>query len=165
MLEARRDVQECLAPTIVTSRWDDRRSGAKRFDRFSQRAWPLVLGLGAAIDFQNSIGRERIEQRARNLASRLRSRLEGTEGVTIHTSSHPELHCALTGFSLDRFVNHEVVEPLFDDHRLRVRSTGYGLNTVRVSTHYYNSEDQVERLSEALQEIRLRRGHVVAARV
>lgn len=170
LLYARRESQERLWPTVVTSTvpypeggadWANPRKGAARYDRFSQRAWPLVLATGAALDFQNAIGRERIETRVRNLASLLRSRLQPIDGVKIYTSAHPALGCGLLGFTFGSFHNRDVVETLLQRHHVRVRSTDYGLNTVRVSTHYYNTEEQVERVAEGLKDI-LKRGVIKA---
>lgn len=152
-LYMRREAQDRVWPTVVTTGWDDPKRGASRFDRLSQRAWPLVLAVGAAIDFQNAIGRERIEQRVRALHARLRSKVQALPGSKIYTSAHRELCCGLLGFSWDRLLNRDIVETLLRRHHTWVRSTDYGLNTVRVSTHYYNTEEQVDRLVEGLEDI------------
>jgi cysteine desulfurase/selenocysteine lyase len=151
-------------PTVVTTGWDDEKRGAARYDRLSQRAWPLVLSVKAALDFQTSIGVERIEARIRSLAALLRSRLSEIEGVRIYTSAHPALCGGLLGFTVDGFSNKDVVETLLQRHHVRVRHTDYGLNAVRASTHYYNTEEQVERLAEGLQDIR-RRGVIPAPKL
>jgi selenocysteine lyase/cysteine desulfurase len=162
LLYIRRESQERLWPTVVTSAipypeggadWSNPAKGATRFDRFSQRAWPLVLATGAAIDFQTAIGRERIEARVRGLAALLRARLQEIPALRIYTPSHPALSCGLVGFTFDGFKNTDVMETLLQRHHVRVRTTEYGLNTVRASTHYYNTEEQVERLAEGLREI------------
>jgi selenocysteine lyase/cysteine desulfurase len=162
LLYIRRESQERLWPTVVTSTipypeggadWSNPDKGAARFDRFSQRAWPLVLATGAAIDFQDAIGRERIESRVRSLAALLRTRLQEIPGVRIYTPAHPALACGLVGFTFERFKNTDVMETLLRRNHVRVRTTEYGLNTVRASTHYYNTEEQVERLAEGLRDI------------
>jgi selenocysteine lyase/cysteine desulfurase len=171
LLYARRESQDRLWPTVVTSRtpypeggsdWESPAKGATRFDRLSQRAWPLVLATGAALDFQSAIGRERIEARVRGLASLLRSRLQEIPGVTIYTSAHPDLCCGLIGFTYAGYRNRDVMETLLQRNHVRVRTTEYGLNTVRASTHYYNTEEQVERLVEGLRDIP-KRGLIRAA--
>ncbi len=161
-LYVRREVQDRIWPTVVTSGWDDPKAGARRYDRLSQRATPLVAAVGGAIDFQMAIGRERIEQRIRKLSGLLRKKLEAIDGITLYTSPHPALHGGLTGFRFEPFKNRDIVETLWRRHRIWVRYTEFGLNTVRVSTHYYNTEEQIERLIEALEDIR-RRGVIQAA--
>jgi isopenicillin-N epimerase len=161
LLYVRREVQERLWPTVATTGWDDEKSGARRFDRLSQRGWPQVLAVGAAMDFQNAIGRDRIEARVRALAARLRAGLEPLPGVRIHTSAVPELCCGLTGFAFGTYKNKDVVATLRQRHNIVVRSTEFDLNTVRVSTHHYTLEEEVDRLIEGLEDI-LKRGVIPA---
>jgi isopenicillin-N epimerase len=153
LLYMRRESQDRVWPTMGSSGWDDPKRGASRFDRLSQRAWPLVLAAGAALDFQSSIGRDRIEKRARMLHTRLREKVAALPGVKIYTSPHPELSCALLGFSLGNIKNQDIVDTLLKRHGTFVRTIQYDLNAVRVSTHHYNSEQQVDRLVEGLQDI------------
>lgn len=161
LLYMRREAQEQVWPTVVTGGWDDPKAGAKRYDRLSQRASPLVIATGAAMDFQDAIGKDRIEKRVRSLAANLRARLKSIDGVRIHTTELPELSGGLTGFAFGKFDRRDVVETLWRRNHVWVRQTDYGLNTVRVSTHYYNTEQQIERLEEGLRDI-LKRGVIPA---
>ena len=153
LLYMRRESQDRVWPTVVTSGWDDPKRGASRFDRLSQRAWPLVLASGAAMDFQSAIGTDRIEKRVRTLHARLRQKISALPGVTVWTSPHAELCCALLGFSLPNLNNQAIVDTLLARHGTYVRTIAYDLNAVRVSTHHYNTEEQVDRLIEGLQDI------------
>jgi len=153
LLYMRRESQDRVWPTMGSTGWDDPKRGASRFDRLSQRAWPLVLSVGAAMDFQNTIGRERIEKRVRMLHARLREKVAAVPGVTILTSPHAELSCALLGFSLGTVNNQAIVDTLLARHATFVRTIAYDLNAVRVSTHHYNTEEQVDRLVEGLHDI------------
>ena len=152
-LYLRSELQEQLWPTVANTGWDDPERGAARYDRLGQRAGPLLTATSAALDFQDAIGRERIEQRVRALAGRLRERLAEIPQVRVHTSAHPLLACGLTGFALEGFDRREVVDTLWRRHHIWVRHTDLDLNTVRVSTHHYNTEAQVDRLGEALRDI------------
>lgn len=152
-LYMRRESQERVWPTVASMGWDDDEAGAKRYDRLSQRAGPLLLATIAALEFQNAIGRGRIEQRVRALAATLRERLREIPGVTLYVSDRPELCCGLTGFTLEGFDRIDVVDTLWRRNRVWVRETDYGLNTVRASTHHYNTEDQVDRLVEGIHQI------------
>ena len=152
-LYMRRESQDRVWPTVASMGWDDEETGAQRYDRLSQRAGPLLLATLAALEFQNAIGRARIEERVRALAARLRERLRDIPGVTLYASVNPELCCGLTGFALEGFDRIEVVDTLWRRDRVWVRETDYGLNTVRASTHHYNTEDQVDRLADGVQRI------------
>ena len=152
-LYMRRESQDRVWPTVASMGWDDEETGAQRYDRLSQRAGPLLLATLAALKFQNAIGRGRIEERVRALAAKLRERLGEIPGVTLYASENPELCCGLTGFALDGFDRIEVVDTLWQRNRVWVRETDYGLNTVRASTHHFNTEDQVDRLADGILDI------------
>ena len=152
-LYMRRESQERVWPTVASMGWDEEETGAMRYDRLSQRAGPLLLATIAALEFQDAIGRVRIEQRVRTLAARLRERLRAISGVTLYASDLPELCCGLTGFTLEGFDRIDVVKTLWRRNRVWVRETDYGLNTVRASTHHYNTQDQVDRLVEGIHQI------------
>jgi isopenicillin-N epimerase len=153
LLYMRRESQDRVWPTMGSTGWDDPKTGAARFDRHSQRAWPLVLAFGAAMDFQNMIGRDRIEKRVRMLHGRLREKVSKLPGATIHTSPHAELSCGLLALSLPNLKNQQIVDTLLARHDTYVRTIEYELNAIRVSTHHYNTEEQVDRLVEGLQDI------------
>lgn len=152
-LYLRRESQERVWPSVVTAGWDEPERGASRYDRLSQRAGPLLLATSTAVDFQAAIGRERIERRIRSLAARLRNRLEAIPQVKVYTSAHPALSCGLIGFTLPGLDRNAVVDTLWRRHHVWVRETDFGLNTVRASTHYYNTQAQVDRLAEGLRDI------------
>lgn len=149
----RREVQDRLWPTIGSTGWDDPKGGARRFDRLSQRGWPLVIAVAAAMDFQTAIGRDRIEARIRALTADFRARVRNLPGMKIHTSDVPELCCSLIGFAFGTLKNKDIVNTLRQRHNIVVRTTEYNLNTVRVSTHYYNTEEEIDRLVGGLEEI------------
>jgi len=161
ILYLRRASQERLWPTTVSTGWDDPQRGAARYDRLSQRAHPIVLAIGAALDFQNAIGRERIEARVRGLHAYSRRRLAQLPGVRFHTSAHPQLNNALLAFTLPTLKNADVVETLKKRHRIWTRTMEYDLNAVRISTHIYNSESDIDGLVAGLEDIL--EGNVVKA--
>jgi len=153
LLFMRRESQDRVWPTMGSTGWDDPKRGAARFDRHSQRAWPLVLAMGAAMDFQSTIGKDRIEKRVRMLHARLREKVAALPGAKIYTSPHAQLSCALLGFSFPHLKNQDIVDTILARHGTYIRTIQYDLNAVRVSTHHYNTEQQVDRLIEGLQDI------------
>jgi isopenicillin-N epimerase len=95
----RKEVQDKLWPTIAFSGWDTYKS-AKRFETFSQRADALTFALGDAIEFQNAIGKARIERRIKSLASHLKGQLQEIDGLKLHTNTDEYLSAGLTAFSI-----------------------------------------------------------------
>ncbi len=161
ILYLRRASQDRLWPIMVASGWDDAKLGAARFDRQSQRAHPLVVAQGSAIDFQNAIGRDRVEARIRALGTYSRKQLSTLPGITFHTSANPQLCNGLLAFTLPGLENADIVETLKKRHRIWTRTMAYDLNAVRIATHIYNTESQIDALVDALQDIA--RGNIIKA--
>lgn len=161
LLYLRRASQEQLWPTVAGSGWDDPELGAARYDRLGQRAHPLVLAQGAAIEFQTGIGRERVEQRIRSLYGYSRTKLAALPGITFHTSANPQLNNGLLAFSLPGLKNADIVETLKKRHRIWTRTMEYDLNAVRIATHIYNTEEQIDALHAGLEDCL--RGNLIPA--
>jgi selenocysteine lyase/cysteine desulfurase len=120
-----------------------------------------VVAQGAAIDFQSAIGRERVEARIRALCTYARRKLAPLPGIAFHTSTNPELSCGLLAFTLPNLENADIVHTLKQRHRIWTRTMEYDLNAVRIATHIYNTEGQLDALAGALEEIV--KGNVVKA--
>jgi selenocysteine lyase/cysteine desulfurase len=148
LLYVRREVQDRVWPTIASSGWDTRED-ATRLETLSQRADPIIFALGEAIDFQDRIGRSRIERRIRTLATRLKEALAETPGVRLHTSMDPYLSGGLTAFSMRGVAPETIVNYLREKYNIVIRTIGSdeaGTRGVRVSTHYYISDVELDRL-------------------
>jgi isopenicillin-N epimerase len=109
------------------------------------------MAVSDAIDFQAEIGWGAIQRRMRTLAALVRQRFEGLAGLRLATPTDPALHGAMTAFwwpsdlvakALWRGLRDRKIEAL-------VGEWPEGL-TLRVSTHFYNTEAELERLAEAV---------------
>ncbi len=110
------------------------------------------LAVPAAIDFQAEIGVERIRGRIGELTRYVRQRLNGLAGLKLTTPDHPELHGALTAFRLPLGVDAVALRRgLWEGPRIEapVIERPEGL-LIRTSTHFYNTEAEVDRLAEVL---------------
>lgn len=110
------------------------------------------LAVPAAIDFQAGLGWERIRARVAELAGYTRERLVGLAGLCLATPEHPELRGALTAFRLPEGTDPAALRRgLWERHRIEapVIERPEGL-LIRVSTHFYNTEEEVDRLAAAL---------------
>ncbi len=151
----KRDVQERVWPIMG---WVDaeraKKIGARKYERFGQRDVPSTLGMGAAVDFQNTIGKANIEARDRELSVRLRKGLEEIQGVKMWTSTDMKLSAGLTLFSVRDIPMANVQKGIMAMDNVYIRTMGTGsLNACRASTHFYNMPGEVDRLLECVRHI------------
>jgi len=151
----RADVQDRLWPTIASSGWDTRKT-AGRFETLSQRSDALILAFGEAIEFQNHIGKSRIERRIRTLARHLKERLHQIPGVKLHTPDDDYLSGGLTAFSIKDVEPVDIVNYLRERYNIVIRTIGSkekGTQGVRVSTNIYVSLEDVDLLLEGIRHL------------
>ena len=152
LLYVRKEVQDRIWPSIASSGWDTHEN-ARRFETLGQRADPLILALGEAIDFQNIIGKKRIERRIKTLAGYLKKDLKSISKVRLHTPADPYLSGGLTAFSIEGVDHSKIVNYLREKYNIVIRTIGRdrdGTDGVRVSTHIFVSCKHVDQLLEGV---------------
>jgi isopenicillin-N epimerase len=158
LLYVRKAIQQRIWPNIVTENWWSY-SDARKYDRVSRRPWPVVAALEHALDFQLALGSARIEQRIRELGQYLRTEARRIPHVVVYTPEDPAMSAGITTLTLDN------VEPTRAREYLRLRHDVYtaarakgerypadphGVSGFRVSTHYYNTYEEVDRVLTGL---------------
>jgi isopenicillin-N epimerase len=152
---ARKEAQDKLWPTIVSGGWDTFKD-ARKYETHGQDADALIFALGEALDFQNAIGRKRIERRIKALAGYLKQELRKIPGLKVHTPDDPYLSGGLTAFSLDGVDPAKVVDYVREKYNLVVRTIGSkeaGTYAVRVSTPIYISYRDIDLLLEGVRDL------------
>ena len=126
-----------------------------------------IHGHGVAMDFHNAIGRARIEGRCRALSRLVRERLRAIPALTLLTPEQEELSSAIVSFALDpaRGKNSDIVTRFREEYNTILKPAQGTLpfvaaehvppphdnyNAIRVSTHIFNNEDEVERMAERM---------------
>ena len=150
----RKDLQDKVQPLMGYFNPEGRRGGgppihpsARRYEQNGQYNIPAALGMGAALDLQLAIGKANIEARARELATRLRSSLKEIRGARLFTSTDPRFSANLTTVSLGGRSPQDVAKVLLDQAGIVVRTVKTEtVSGIRVSTHFYNHPDEVDRL-------------------
>ena len=143
-----------LWPLIASGGWDDLSLKADRFDHVGTRNDSLLVGFQAAVGFHDAIGSERIEKRSRGLATRLDAGLRTVPGVRVVSPSVPELRSAMVSFEVDGRTGAEMQQRLWALGPVRVRHVGEdNLDYTRLSTHIYNTPDEVDRVVGLVGEI------------
>lgn len=118
------------------------------------------IGLGVAVDYALSWGLEAIEARVTGLAERPRELLTSVEGVHVHDQGRRR--CGIVTFTVDGVSAQKVQQQLSSRGvNVSVSFVGYarldlatrGLpDLVRASVHYYNTDDELDQLINALAE-------------
>jgi selenocysteine lyase/cysteine desulfurase len=144
LLYIRDEVQDRVRPLFL-------RSGFEAYTASSgTRNVATVLAHGVAMDFHDTIGRGRVEARCRELGTRLRGRLEAMDGLTILTPRDDTLSGGILTISLQHADYREVRRIMLEDYGFVLKNGKAEYNAIRISTHIFNSEDDVDRMTEAL---------------
>lgn len=112
------------------------------------------LAVPEAIAFQESLGWAAIRQRNEMLVNHVRAAIGARLGLAEATPRHPQLHGFMTAFRLPASVSApELRRGLWEKFRVEapVVERPDGL-LIRASTHFYNTEKEIERLAEGLEE-------------
>jgi isopenicillin-N epimerase len=112
------------------------------------------LAVPTAIDFQAGLGWERIRVRQQELRVYVRHRMAEVASLQLITPANPLLHGTLTAYRLQTGTDLTGLRNGLWERRIEVnvfeRPEG---PVLRVSTHFYNTEEEVDRLVMALQEL------------
>ena len=159
VLYVRKEVQDRLWPTIASSGWD-RHETARKFETLSQRADALTIALGETIDFQNAIGKQKVEKRIKSLAGYLKRELKKIPGTKLHTSEDPYISGGLTAFSIEGLEPRRIVDYVRDKYNIVIRTVGSrekGTYGIRVSTPIYVTYKHVDMLLEGIRHLAARK--------
>lgn len=152
LLYVRKEALDKVLPTVVSSGWDTNQNASK-LDPSVQRSDAVLYALDAALDFNNRIGKSRIERRIKALAARLKQELAKVPGVKVHTPADPYLSAGLTAFSMGGTLEGRLVNYVREKYNLVVRTTGNpkaGTFGIRVSTPIYISTKEVDLVVEGV---------------
>jgi len=165
-LYVRRDLIAALEPPFLdlhAAEWQPDgsyriRDDARRFENW-ETYYAGKIGLGVAADYALALGLDAIRARIDGLARSLRERLAAIGGVTVHDRG--QTLAALVTFTLEGRSATEIQRDLVaqainvsvspaDSSQLDLGARGLD-EVVRASVHYYNSEDELDRLVAAVQ--------------
>lgn len=148
----KREVQDRIWPLMGPP--GDPKDGAKKYEAFGQRDVPSVLGMTAAVEMQQAIGKANIEARVRALSVRLRAGLKTIPGVKMWTSEDPAFAAGLTLFSVRDIPMANVQQAILSRDRIYIRTMTTGnLNACRAATHIYNLPGEVDHLLASVRHV------------
>ena len=118
-----------------------------------------VVGLGAAIDYIEKIGYDKIAEIEEEVVAYAREKLKELEFITLYMSPNKENHQAVISFNINGVHPHDVAS-ILDSHGVCVRSGNHcaqplmrflGIDsTCRASFYFYNTKEDVDKLVEAV---------------
>ena len=148
LLYVKRDLQDRIWPNISIAHGDPK--GARKYDDLSRRPWPVVAAFEDILDFHLAIGRARLEQRTRALGSYLRRNAAEIPKVKILTPMDPTMSCGSTTLGIEGVPGGKLREYLRQKYDAYVPS---GRDTLRISTNFFNTFEQCDRVLKALKEL------------
>ena len=114
-----------------------------------------VVGLGAAIDYINSIGYDKIQEHDREIVEYAREKLSKLDYLGIYMTPNAKNHSAVISFNIKGVHPHDVAS-ILDSENVCVRSGNHcaqplmrflGIDsTCRASFYIYNTKEDVDRL-------------------
>ncbi len=118
-----------------------------------------VIGLGAAIDYIQKIGYNRIQEIEKELVSYARKELSKLDFLTLYMTPNEENHSGVISFNINGVHPHDVAS-ILDSENVCIRSGNHcaqplmrflGIDsTCRASFYLYNTKEDVDNLVKAL---------------
>ena len=112
---------------------------------------PMLGGFAEAIKLARAVGLPQIEQRSLEIAGRLRAGLRSLEGCSLTGPSDPGSQSSLVSVAVDGWEPAQLVEDLWTKHHISVRAVN-NPPAVRFSCAAWNTEEEVDRVLEAMSE-------------
>ena len=144
--------RDMLEPLFMTNELEANRQTERlplaRFAVVSQSPG-LLAGFLESLRIASDIGMPQIEQRAVALGDLLRERVAPIEGCDLLSPTSPESACGLVTIGLEEWPPADLVTALQERFNIVARAVRDPAG-VRFSTHYFNTEHEVELVAEAL---------------
>ena len=122
-----------------------------------------AIGMGAAIDFLSEVGMDAIAEHEHKLLGYALERMNKVAGLCIYGPQSPDEHSALISFTLGDAHPHDI-STILDSEGIAVRAghhcaqlamQHFGISaTARASIYLYNTESDIDRLIEGLEQVR-----------
>ena len=121
-----------------------------------------AIGMGTAIDFLSRVGMDAIAKHEHELLEYALERMSAVDGIRIYGPQSPDEHSALISFTLGDAHPHDI-STILDSEGIAVRAghhcaqlamQHFGISaTARASIYLYNTESDIDRLIEGLEQV------------
>lgn len=145
-----RDTHARISPSVI-SLYRGSKGVSRRMEGMGQRDNPAIMAFAEALRFQMDIGMNAIEARARELAQALMDGLAGIDGLTLWTHPDPERSSSVVTFQPGSLDPARLSEALYtNDGVITASRGGDDRPGIRLSPHFYNVDEEVERTIDAV---------------
>ena len=116
---------------------------------------PVRAALGASLGFVEAVGIDQVAERTRHLSGHLKGRLREMPGTTLLSGPDNITSCpGSTIFELEGLDAVEAVSLMAERARIHIdEHQRDGHNAIRISTHVYNTTDEIDRLIDAFRNL------------
>ncbi len=124
-------------------------STMNKFEEIGTRCWANEIGISAALDFHDALGKDVKEERLHELKSYWVDQLTDIAGIQMHTTK--EQSCAVATFSVDGKSSGQIVKILDQEYDIHAKpvSSSWGKG-VRVSPNIFTRKSELDQLVEAI---------------
>ncbi len=160
-LYVRKELIPEVEPMYVASRavlpadeFDQFEQNSSSMDKFllTSTSAALQTGMLETIRFIQEIGVGEIEQRNLGLATSLKQALQEIPRVKVLTSLESQNASGLVSFVINGVDAKDAVSSFWDRHGIVARQVSFP-SCVRVSMHFFNTEEEVSKIVKAVQEL------------
>ena len=138
--------------TVASAQWDNHEDDGYRFTQRGTGNFSILVGLDAALDFYFEVGHVRWTDRVKFLGDRLRDGLAKNKKVNFFNPKDPDMCAGISVYNIDGFTGAKLQDAYWEKGRMRPRSAG-DVFGVRHSTHIFNSEKEIDRAIEIVNEL------------
>jgi len=124
---------------------------AQRFE-FGTRAWSLTAGLGCSLSWFDSLGWKNVYDYIASLTGYFKQRILERSYLQLLTPVEFEKSSGLTSFVINGRIAGEASRTLWEKSKMMVRVIPH-YNAIRISTAHFVSEQDIDKLMEALDSI------------
>lgn len=124
---------------------------SKTFEGFGQRDDGAIVAFGETIAFQQKVGRQNIEKRARELTQALLGGLAKIDGVKLWTHPAPDRSVAVVSFQPGSLPVPKLAAALYEKDKIACATRGGSDRPgLRFSPHFYNTPAEIDRTLAAI---------------
>ncbi len=155
VLYVRESAIEGLWATHVGVGWENAlRNGARKFEVLGQRDDAAVAAVATTVRFHEAVGKQRIEDRVKELASALKDGLkERIVGTHFHTPPENDMSGGVVVFLPPESDARSLATALYEEYGVAGAAMGGAFTGVRLCPHIYNTMEDVERVIHAVESL------------